>query len=108
MSASNKRPWLPSEIATMLRMREQERRTWAEIDRTLKRPTGSSSSKYETVKRGREVSGNTVGGGRVVLTEEQIAAQAARKAAENKKTLTAAVLGDPPPGYSALDRRGGP
>jgi hypothetical protein len=39
------------------------------------------------------------------LSAEVIAARLAREDAENRRDLTAAFFKDPPPGYSALDRR---
>lgn len=35
-----------------------------------------------------------------------LADRAAREAAMDRRTLTQRIFGDPPPGYSALDRRG--
>lgn len=48
----------------------------------------------------------TVGSFRV--PEEVVAERDVRRAAADRRDLTATLLGDPPPGYSARDRRASP
>lgn len=42
--------------------------------------------------------------GRVAVDPVVLAARAKYQAAQGRRTLTQSLLGDPPPGYSALDR----
>lgn len=101
------RPWLPAEVERVIHMREVERKVWSVIDRALKRAPGSSAAKYEAMRRGPMPGKQFEAGSRIELSADQVADRLARKEAANRMTLTAAVLGDPPPGFSALDRRDG-
>lgn len=43
--------------------------------------------------------------GQIVVPREVVVERAVRQAAKNRMTTMALLLGDPPPGFSALDRR---
>lgn len=101
-----RRPWTADNIASMIHMRDVERKTFPVIDRALGRSPGCSKSKYESLRLGPAPRAGSVSGGRVTLSPQQEANQRARKDAENRMSLTATLFGDPPPGFSALDRRG--
>lgn len=100
-----RRPWSDDDVARLIRMREVEGKTWREIDVALGRPQSGSQLKYKALKAPDTLSAGSIGGGRVVLSPDQEANLRARKDAENRMSLTATLFGDPPPGYSALDRR---
>jgi hypothetical protein len=100
-----RRAWSDDDVASMIRMREQGK-TWREIDAAMGRTQGGSQLKYAASKAPSKLSAGSIGGGRVELSAEQAANLRARKDAENRMSLTATLFGDPPPGYSALDRRG--
>jgi len=98
--------WSDDERTRMIHMREVEKRKWSEIDRALGRPHGSSSSKYEGLRREKSPPAHQKdAGGRIEISAAQEAERAARKAAAQLRDLTAARFGDPPPGFSALDRK---
>jgi len=105
----NSRPWQQGEVVILLDMRDNQKCAFEKIDVALGRPPGSSRYKYMRLRDGKEPSaGPTASGGRVELSPAQLAARAARTDAANRMTLTATFFGDPPPGYSALDRRPSP
>lgn len=95
--------WREEDVAEVIRLREVERMVWADIDRRLNRPAGSSCCKYESLRRGREQVSKHGGGGRIDFAELGREREARRSLAH--PTLTAAFFGDPLPGYSALDKR---
>jgi hypothetical protein len=106
MGRRPERPWLQHEIADLFHMRDVQKFAFERIDVALGRPGGSSYYKYHKLKKGKEpTSGPTGPGGRIQLSPAQIAARAAREHAASRMTPTAVFFGDPPPGYSALDRR---
>lgn len=99
------RAWTADEIATLKRMRDVDGSTFRDIDRTLGRHLGSSRQKYELMAA--TAAGVAFGGAgsRLTVPPELEAARRARKDAESRMSLTSTFFGDPPPGYSALDRR---
>lgn len=82
-------PWTDEDVAEVIRLREVENLSWSEIDRRMKRPRGCSATKYDSLRR-------------KIPTPRPKPPQAAHQA---PASLTAAILGDPLPGRSALDRR---
>lgn len=102
-----KRPWTDADVARMVYLREVERLKWSEVDLAMQRSAGGSKSKYDSRRCGQAPTGNVLEpGGRVILSIEQEDGRRARRNAEDRMSLTAILCGDPPPGYSALDRRG--
>ena len=104
------RRWTDQDIADLLRLREVEHLTWNVIDQKLRRSKGGSQLKYGAVRSVRTERENRAGhrhagGGRAEPSCEQLQAREARHAAAERMTPTAMFFGDPPPGYSALDRR---
>lgn len=76
--------------------------TYTDIDRWLDRPDGATAQKlnYQTdTASGHQVSA----GGRP--TEAALAERDRRSEAAERRDLTGMFCGDPPPGYSALDRQ---
>jgi hypothetical protein len=95
-----RRPWTPHE---MLRARAMRRNglTFTDIDRALGRSYGAAYNKLVT-EPGSQPSGHNVGSIRVA--DELIAERDRRREAAARRTITQEIFGDPPPGYSALDR----
>jgi len=100
-----KRLWSASDLATLIHMREVGREKWSVIDRAFARAVGSSATKYESLRRGKLPRHPTETGGRIEVSTGQESERLARQEAERRRDLTGEVFGDPPPGYSALDRR---
>lgn len=105
MTRQQKRPWPPDDVTRMLHMREVEKKRWSVIDEAFGRTHGASAAKYELLRREPALSGIRETGSRLVLPPGLEADRAARKKAELRRDLTAERFGDPPPGFSALDRR---
>lgn len=106
----NRRRWSDDDIARLLHMRDVQCLPWSVIDAALKRSKGGSQLKYGAVRtvtteRESRAGRRHAGVGRVEPSAEQIEARAARHVAAERMTTTAMFFGDPPPGYSALDRR---
>jgi hypothetical protein len=114
--------WTPAEIETAQRMRS-EGCFYGEIDAALGRPKGSSCGKLYRdnepeegkarrrlrLKRvraedytQRQSCGVELGS---KASEAMLAARDLRSEAAGRRDLSAALLGDPPPGFSALDRK---
>lgn len=110
MDRPRARRWSDQDIADLLHMREVQRLPWHVIDQKLRRSKGGAQLKYGAVRAARTErearSGRThSGGGRAEPSGEQLQARSERAAAADLRTQTAVFFGDPPPGYSALDRR---
>lgn len=101
------RPFTAHDIARIIHMREVERRKWPQIDAALGRARGGCCVKYESLRRVKDTPRPCESGGRIHLSTDQVEDREARAAAAERMTATAVFFGDPPPGYSALDRRGG-
>jgi len=100
-----RRPWSSDDLATLVRMREVERCRWSDIDRTLNRSDGGACGKYASLRREELPRHPAEAGGRVEVSTAQEIDRSARKQAAMRRDLTGEVFGDPPPGYSALDKR---
>jgi hypothetical protein len=90
----NKRTWSHADVRILIHMRVVEKRPFPAIDAALKRPEGSSSSKFHTLRPQPGVT--------VPAPEPKQAAPARRI---YHTSLTAELCGDPLPGRSALDRK---
>lgn len=102
------RPWTPDDIARLLHMRDVQHLPWSVIDAALRRSKGGSQLKHRSIRKGpilREIRSGPDACSRTVPSAVALELRDARNAAANRMTPTAAFFGDPPPGYSALDRR---
>lgn len=105
MKKAPMRRWTDDEIARMIEMREVQHMRWSEIDAALKRPLGGSSIKYESLRRPKLPSiHQNDAGGRITVSVDQESERLARRQAATRRDLTAEVFGDPPPGFTALDK----
>jgi transposase len=93
--------WPPEETAQLLRLRDECKLGWSEIAKRLGRASGTCHSKYTYVKNG--ASKNKVARPEPVSAESH--REWLRRMSLSPANLTAALLGDPLPGYSALDKR---
>lgn len=98
------RPWSETDVDELVRLREVEQLKFREIDKRMQRSQGASSVKYESLRRPTGRVHPAEAGGRIHLSEQQLADLVARKQAENRQSPVSRLLGEPPPGYSALDR----
>jgi hypothetical protein len=89
----NRRPWSDADVKSLIRMRDVEKRVFAEIDIALNRAEGASAGKWNTLR---------VPGVTVPVAETK---QAPPPVKLYHKTLTAELCGDPLPGRSALDQK---
>lgn len=93
--------WPPEETEQLLRLRDEMRLGWSEIAKRLNRSSGTCHSKYTYMK-------NAAPKNRVAPREPANAEthrEWLRRMSLSPASLTAALLGDPLPGYSALDKR---
>jgi hypothetical protein len=97
-------PWTEAEVAQLLQLREIDGLSFREIDQEMKRPKGSSCVKYESLRRPAARSFISKEA-RVTIDQAAFDAREARKHAEMQRDITQNFFGDPPPGYSALDRK---
>ncbi len=110
MTRARARRWSDQDIADLLHMRDVQHLPWNVIDRKLRRSKGGAQLKYGAIRSARtereqRAGARHIGICRVAPSAEQMEARAARAAASDRRTQTAVFFGDPPPGYSALDRR---
>jgi hypothetical protein len=92
--------WPPEEIEQLLRLREGARLGWTEIGRRLNRSAGGVYDKYRTVKSAPVQSRGAREPANAETHREWL-----RRMSLSPVSLTAALFGDPLPGYSALDKR---
>jgi hypothetical protein len=93
--------WPPEDVAQLVMLKDEARLGWTEIGKRLNRSSGTCWSKYHYIK-------NHVASVKVVAREPANAEthrEWLRRMALSPVSLTAALLGDPLPGYSALDKR---
>ncbi|MHC2867957.1 hypothetical protein ACVIYH_009090 [Bradyrhizobium diazoefficiens] len=93
--------WPPEELAQLLMLKDEARLGWTEIGKRLGRSSGACWSKYHYVK-------NAAPKNKVAQTEpvdQESHREWLHRMSLSPVNLTAALLGDPLPGYSALDRR---
>ena len=101
-----RRRWTDDDVSRMIDMRERQCLSWSVIDAELKRPAGGSCIKYESLRRPKLPSMHpNDAGGRITLSVDQEMERTARRQASLQRDLTAEIFGDPPPGFSALDKR---
>jgi hypothetical protein len=98
------KPWTPHEWMRAKRMRANGD-SYAKIDCALGRRTGSTQGKFDYVSSQKQcvTDGDQLPG--LHVSSDQLAAREARRDAAARRDLTAAICGDPPRGFSELDRR---
>lgn len=93
--------WPAEEAKELLRLRDEMRLGWSEIATRLNRPSSSCHTKYYALKNPTVTY--------KVIQREVISTEAhedwVRRMMLSPSSLTAAMFGDPLPGYSALDKR---
>lgn len=101
------RQWDEETDITLMRLRDLRRLPWAEIARQIDRTESASRSRYSKIRGGRprvaRVHAEPVPNVRV--TPAQIADRDARMEASWRRSQTQEFFGDPPPGFSCLDRK---
>lgn len=101
------RGFTDEEIADLLRMREVDRLSFPQIDAALGRRHGVCKAKYQQLRDGGSllVERRLIEPPPIKVPEDRIADRDRRRAL-SPASITAALLGDPLPGRSALDLRG--
>ncbi|MCX7320418.1 MAG: hypothetical protein NT113_13325 [Hyphomicrobiales bacterium] len=94
--------WKPEDDARLRHLREVERLTWAKIAEVMDRPQSSCSNRHDFLVSP-PIKTNLVPD-RVNIPADRFADRDARINREHRD-LTAAFMGDPKPGFSALERR---
>jgi hypothetical protein len=98
--------WRDEEVAELMRLRLIEGRSWDEIAVALGRTESGVKSKYKYETHSREVRTPSVPFVRESVPDSVLKEQARRVVAWGERTLTATLMGDPPPLYSSLRRSG--
>jgi hypothetical protein len=103
-------PWNDAEDAKLVKAREVDHKSWKEVAEITGRTVLACIARMDhlralrgIVKRHKHSSKGMVLP--VKVDPLAIASSAAYAMAKNRRDLTASVFGDPPPGYSALDRK---
>jgi hypothetical protein len=100
----SRQPWTEQEVKRLIEAREIDGLSFREIDAELKRPFNCSYQKYKSLRRPAARSFISRDA-RVEIDKTAFEARDARKLAEMRQSETSRLLGEPPPGYSALDRK---
>jgi hypothetical protein len=92
--------WDEKSIGLLMELRDDEATEWGLIAEELGRSVDQCKQKYsaERAKRGYRPQSQTVPNAALIDRER-------RERARDAASITAQIFGDPPPGYSALDRR---
>lgn len=113
---NGKKLWRDREIETLVYMRETQKKDWPEIAKALDRTPGACSvfySNHKTGQRWRRDIDRKHRAARLQLEPltlskappDRLEEREARYAAAALRTQTQILLGDPPPGFSALDKK---
>jgi hypothetical protein len=97
-------PWTADEVERLFQLRTQLGWDWAAIAVELGRTESGVKSKFKAVVHQRACTTPSLPGEREPIPEHVLAEQAKRLVAR-ARDLAGAVFGDPPVGFSALDRR---
>lgn len=97
-------PWTETEVARLMHLRTVLGRGWPEIAIELRRTESGVKSKFKYELHQREVRAPSVPFIREPVPAEVLIEQAKRLTA-SARDLAGAIFGDPPRGFSALDRR---
>lgn len=97
--------WTDAMVRKLIHLRAVEKMSWPKIARELNITTGAASSKFcHLMGRHNREAGKYEPSPRKVALEPAEARRGDYLAALDRRTLTQVMFGDPPPGYSALDR----
>ncbi len=105
---SRRKPWSESDDATLHRLRDIKRWQWEDIGKRLGRTGGACQTRYSDLRGGRTNERRNVHSepaANVHVAADLIVARDARREASYRRTQTQEFFGDPPPGYSALDKK---
>lgn len=99
-----KSSWTSDDIIHVMHKRDVEKKRWKEIGAELGRSSTACHAKWDAIKNPRV---SFPRGPSVPRLVPDISAEQDRAFRVNlaPRDLTAAFFGDPPPGYSALDKR---
>jgi hypothetical protein len=100
-----RRPYTQTDVADLIQLHEVEGLTFRQIDVKQQRCFGSSIAKYESLRRGPDPRHMSEAGDHVRLTPEQQAIRNTLKHAQSRQSDISRLLGEPPPGFSALDQK---
>lgn len=98
-------PWFDAEVADLMRLRSHLGWGWAEIAAKLGRTESSVKSRFKYETHSREVKAPSVPFVREPVPDSVLKEQAKRIVAWGERSLTAAMMGDPPPGWDARARK---
>jgi hypothetical protein len=105
MKKPERRPWTSDELQGAKGLRAQGF-GYAEIDRALNRRPGSTCLKLTCTAPAPAAPSNQHIVGSIRAPDHVLAERDARREAADRRDFTSTFFGDPPPGYSARDRRG--
>ncbi|HYM33364.1 MAG TPA: SANT/Myb-like DNA-binding domain-containing protein [Candidatus Cybelea sp.] len=109
-------PWSAEEDSTLIQARQIDRKPWKEVAAIVGRPEGACIARRDILSaRDKAIEGprrHNRGKGQtppavITIDDKAAAASLAYARARAARDLTASLMGDPPPGYSALDRKRG-
>jgi hypothetical protein len=95
--------WTEADKKQLLALRDGAKLGWTEIGTRLGRPSGTVYDKYKYLKNVGSVGPRIQSANGMLIPEEVFADRERRNSAP--LTISAYVLGDPRPGYSALDQK---
>jgi len=95
--------WTKEDIALLVNLKENARLGWSEIAIRLGRPSGTCYSKYQYLRHVGKTGPRIQASNGMMIPKEVFDDRDRRQSAPI--TVTGFVLGDPPIGYSALDRK---
>jgi hypothetical protein len=98
--------WTEADKKQLISLRDGAKLGWTEIGERLGRPSGTVYDKYKYLKHASSIGPRIQSTNGMLIPEEVLAERNRRQAAPI--TISAYVLGDPRPGFSALDRRPAP
>lgn len=108
-------PWSPESVALMIKLRDVDRLGWSVIAPIFGRSTTSCASRYHAERERKVRDADPLIPHPItrevdkIITAADITARMderdQRYAAAFHRDITAIMCGDPPPGYSALDRQ---
>lgn len=98
--------WSADEDAALIKARETEDREWDDVAGIVGRSVGACMRRLTTIRTNRAVRHRADGGMSAARPDPaSIAAGRAYRRAQDERPWQARFLNDPPPGYSALDRK---
>lgn len=114
------RAWTQDEIETLVRMRETEDADWSVVAAAIGRTVAACEVHYSKYCKGRprvrrkpgprqresqaRINAEPIFGGQFKIPDDRFAERDARYEAAQRRTITQSIFGDPPPGFSHLDK----